>query len=122
VLGKIAEVLGLEKEVEAWRLYDDDIVVEAATQRAWVTGVLVPFRERAYGLLFHLAKRGGIVATKDIGASISAAGAPDVTARKAQLEARAAARRAGVDAGIVAKMIVVEGRKGYRLGVSARVV
>jgi hypothetical protein len=122
VLGKIAEAVGLEAEVLAWRRYDEDLVVQAATQTAWLTGIAVPFRDRAYGLVLHLAKRGGLTATKDLGASISSAGAPDVTARKARAEAEAAARRAGVDAGTVKRMIVVEGRKGYRLGVSARIV
>ncbi len=97
VLGRIAEALDVGDEVERWRRHDEDIVIDAATESVWVTGVRVPFRGRAYGLVLHLAKAAGaVVAT--------------------------AARRAGIDEETVARMIVVEGRKGYRLGVSARVV
>jgi hypothetical protein len=127
VLGHAAQALGVEDEVEPRRLCDEDVVVDRATQRVWVLGVLVALTERPYGLLHELARNGGaLVATKEAGARISRSGAPDVTARKAKAEAEKQIREALVDAGvsdaIVDRMIVVEGKKGYRLGVSARVL
>jgi hypothetical protein len=127
VLGRIAEAIGVGHEVDMWRRCSEDVVVDSPTQRVWVTGVLVPYREREYWLMEELAHRGGRwVATKDLGELISDAGAADVTARKAKAEVekqtRAALRREGVDTEIVDRMIGVDTRKGYRLGVSARVV
>jgi hypothetical protein len=127
VLGRAAEALGVPHEVDRWRLCDEDVVVDAAKQITWVTGVRVPLKERPFGLVLHLAKVGGLLlATKDLGARISNAGAPDVTARKAKAEAEEQIRKvldeAGVDSAIVNRLIVAEGKKGYRLGVSARVL
>jgi hypothetical protein len=115
VLGRAAEALGVPHEVEAWRRFDEALVVEEASQRAWLLGVAVPLKDRAFGLVLHLARRGAaVVATKEVGARISSAGSPDVTARKAKAEAekqmRDALEGAGVDAAIVDRLIVAEGR------------
>lgn len=127
VLGRIAEALGLEKEVEAWRLYDEEVVVETAKERAWISGVSIAFNEHRWRFVHYIAKKQGAVANaKDIGASISKSAYPDVVARRMKAQVERQVRReleaAGVDTGIADRMIVGEGRQGYRFGVSVRVV
>ena len=126
-LGKAAEALGVEGEVEACRLCEEEVVVDANAQRVWVLGVAVSLSAKPYRFIEYLARRAGhVTTTSEIGAYVSSSGYPDVAARKTKQELEkqvaAALLGAGVDAGIVARLIVVEGRKGYRLGVSARVV
>jgi hypothetical protein len=73
-------------------------------------------------LLLHLADETAAVATKDLGARLSNAGSPDVTARKAKADAEKQLLGAGIDAADVATLIVADGKKGYRLGLAARVI
>jgi hypothetical protein len=127
VLGRAAEALGVGSEVEAWRRFDEELVMEEEARRVWLSGTLVRLKDRAFGLVLALAKSGGkVVATKDAGIRISGAGSPDVTARKAKAEAEQqiaeALEASGADTEIVGRLIVAEGRRGYRMGVSVRVV
>jgi hypothetical protein len=127
-LGRAAEALGVAGEVAAWRVCEEELVLVAATKSVWVLGVRVMLNERLFGLLAHLAVDVTIAhATKDLGGLLAkGSSTPDVAARKAKSEVerqvRAALEAAGVDAEIVERLIVAEGRKGYRLGVTARVV
>jgi hypothetical protein len=127
VLGRAAEALDIAHEVQAWRLCDDEVVVEPATERVWVLGVMVPLRGRVYAFVAELAAAAGrVMPSKELGARLSTAGSPDVTARKAKAEAEKQMREgldaAGVDVSIVERMIVTEGRRGYRFGVRVRVI
>jgi hypothetical protein len=69
---------------------------------------------------------GRVATTAEIGGYVSSSEYPDVAARRTKQEVerqiRAGLVGAGVDAAIVERLIVVEGRKGYRLGVGVKVV
>jgi hypothetical protein len=126
-LGRAAESLGVADEVEVWRRWDEELLVERKATVIWAHGVRVLLSERPHRLLVLLAESAGqVLATRDLGLRLSTGGAPDVTARKAKAEAerqmRGAFEEAGADARIVEGIIVADGRKGYRLGVSARVI
>ena len=126
-LGRIAEALGIEKEVDPWRVSDADVLVDSRTDRVWVKGVSIRFNEHRWRFVSLLARKGGAVAaTKDIGAAIPKSSYPDVVARRMKRQVDRQVRREleaqGEDASIVDRMIVVDGRLGYRFGVSVRVV
>jgi hypothetical protein len=74
VLGRIAEAL--ESDVEPFRLYDDEVVIEPATERLWVTGVLVPLSDKLWRYVEYLARAGKAVTTKEIGLLPVALGIP----------------------------------------------
>ena len=100
--------------------------IDPATERVWVTGVCIRFNEQRWQLVSVLARKGGAVATtKDLGAAISKSSYPDV-ARRMKIQVERQMRReleaAGADASIVDRMIVAEGRQGYRFGASVRVL
>ena len=126
VLGKAAEALGVAGEVEIWRTCDEDVVIEAATQRVWIYGVFVPLAEGPYRFLEYLATNPGIARTKELGARLShAASHPEVVARRAKMKLEEELTRYLTRAHVafdVSKLVVTEGKKGYRLGVSARVI
>lgn len=126
-LGRAAQALGVADQVELWRLCDEGVVVNPSTKSVWVLGVLVSLGERAFRLLAELTSAAGqVISSKELGTRISNAGAPDVTTRKAKAELENAVRRAlgeaGLDASLAGRLVEVEGRRGYRLGVPARVV
>jgi hypothetical protein len=124
-LGRAAEALDVANEVEAWRNCDEDVVIDAATERVWVRGVLVTLSDLPYRLILLLARAGRVVATKDLGAKLSAGDYPDEAARrlKGKLESQVrACLRAEGDPWDVGQLVVTEGKKGYRLGVTARVI
>ena len=126
-LGKAAEALGVPEEVEAWRLCEEDVVVEKATQRVWVRGVLVPLTEKPYRFLEYLAGHPGSPrTTKEIGSYASRSEFPDDAARRIRADLERRVRQAlatgGADATIADRLIVAEGKQGYRLGLSVRVV
>jgi hypothetical protein len=125
-LGRAAEALGVGGEVEAWRTCGEDVVIEVATQRVWICGVLVTLGEASYRLLELLAKSGGrVVATKELGAQLSARSSPEEGARKAKMRLETQVSEQLARAGVVwnaREIVVAEGKKGYRLGVSVRVV
>jgi hypothetical protein len=131
VVARTAKVLGIEQDLEPWRLAEEVLVVDTATQRVWVLGVLVTLlSENSYRFVEYLAKKSSIaprvIPSKEIGAHVSRSDYPDVAARraKAEVERQIAGSlvAAGRDASIAKTLVVVEGRKGYRLGVTARVV
>jgi hypothetical protein len=127
VLGRIAEALGIEGDVEPWRRCDEEVVIDLATERVWVTGVSITFNEHRWKFVSVLGRKGGTVATtKDLGAAISKSSYPDVVARRTKIQVDRQVRReleaAGADASLVDRMIVAEGRQGYRFGVSVRVL
>ncbi len=127
-LGRAAEALGVAGEVAAWRLCDEELVLHAESKSVWLLGVRVALSDRLYALLAHLAADPTQArATSAIGALLAkGSSTPDVAARKAKADVerqiREALESAGVDTEIVERLIVAEGRKGYRLGVTARVV
>jgi hypothetical protein len=127
VLGRIAEALGLEAEVEACRRYDEEVVVDLASQRMWVVGVLVTLSDKSWRLVEYLAKNAGkTVTTKEIGNYISRSEYPDVSARKARAALEKQMKRvlaaSGADISVVERLIVSEGRLGVRFGVGVRVI
>jgi hypothetical protein len=127
VLGRIATALGVEKDVEPWRVCEEDVLVETNTDRVWVKGVSIRFNEQRWKYLNLLAQKGGVVAAaRELGSAISKSGYPDVVARRMKIQVDRQVRREleaqGADASIVERMIVAEGRLGYRFGVSVRVV
>jgi hypothetical protein len=126
-LGRAAEALGIPNDVEAWRRYEEEVVLEAASNVAWVLRVRVALPEHPFKLLAHLAKnRGATTPTSDLGLAISKGGEPDVRARKAKAALEKcvteALVEAGVDPALASGLIIADGRKGYRLGMTARVV
>ena len=127
VLGRIAEALGLEGEVEAWRLYDEEVVLDLASQRMWVVGVAVTLSDKSWRYVEYLAKSGGkAVTTKEIGQDVSRSDYPDVSARKARRAVEKQVRQALVaavaDAGVAERLFASEGRLGVRFGVGLRVI
>ena len=87
VLGKIAEALDLAGEVDAWMLHDEEVVLDPANERAWVTGVPIALNEHRWAFVHFLAKKGGAVAaSKEIGEAISKSGYPDVVARRMKIQ------------------------------------
>ncbi len=89
--------------------------------------VSIAFSEHRWKFVHFLAGKGGArAATKEIGAALSKSSYPDVVARRVKIEVDRQVRReleaAGVDGSIVKRMIVAEGKSGYRFGVSVRVL
>ena len=116
-LGKAAEALGVGGEVEVWRLHEEDVVVEAATQKVWILGVLVGLSEKAYRFVEYLARNAGRpTTTKELGAYVSSSGYPDDAARRIRGEVERQVTRgltaAGADVAIVERLIVAEGSWG----------
>ena len=124
-LGRAAEALGVGAEVDRWRTCAEDVVIEPATQSVWICGVLVPLTDAPYRLIELLARSARVMPTKELGAQISSGSISDEVARKAKLRLEAQVTECLTRAGVVwdvTRMIVTEGKKGYRLGVSARVL
>jgi hypothetical protein len=127
VVRRAAKVLGIEEELEPWQLAEEVLYVDTVSQRVWVLGVLVRLlTENSYRFLEYLAKNASrVIPSKEVGAHVSASGYPDVAARRAKAEVERQVEgslvAAGRDASIAKKLVVVEGRKGFRLGVTARV-
>jgi hypothetical protein len=122
-LGKAAEAVGAADEVEAWRLHDEDVVIDEGSGRVWVAGTPVALTEKPLRLLTLLARRAGqITPSKEIGMELSSSGYPDVAARKAKAELERQVRAAGLDDALIGRLVLVDGRKGFRIGLSARVV
>lgn len=131
VLGVIAEALDVAGEVEPWRVAEEPVVIDQATRRVWICGVLMTaLAERSYRMLECLALRAGeLVPAKEVGAYIAGPRSsflqiarqtrPDLLKRIA-----ASFAAAGVEppAGLIEGLVVVEGKRGYRLGVGARVI
>jgi hypothetical protein len=126
-LGKAAGTMGVAGEVDPWRFHDEDVIVDAARRKVWVTGVLVGLSEKAYRFLEFLARRPGApTTTKEIGAYVSSSGYPDDAARRIRGDVERQVRRsllaAGAAIAVVDRLIVGEGKLGYRIGVTVRVV
>jgi hypothetical protein len=127
VLGRIAEALRIEGDVEPCRLYDEEVVIDPATQRFWVTGVPVALSDRSWRYVEYLSRTPGkTVTTKEIGLHVSRSGYPSVSARKARAaverQVRQSLEAAGADVSVVERLIVAEGRLGVRFGVAVRVI
>jgi DNA-binding response OmpR family regulator len=127
VLGKIAEALGLEAEVDPWRLYDEEVVLDLASQRMWTEGVEIALPEKSWRYVEYVAKSDGkAVTTKELGNYVTRGDYPDASARKIraaiekQMKQRLAA--AGADGSVAERLIASEGRQGVRFGVSVRVL
>jgi hypothetical protein len=126
VLGRAAEALGVAKEVQGWRLWDEELIVDRVKETIWIFGVAVALATQPAQLITYLAEASPrVVSTKELGAQLSSSGS-DVTARKAKAETERQVRQsleeAGVDPSVVDRLIVSVGRSGYRLGLSSRVV
>jgi hypothetical protein len=90
-----------------------------------ICGVLVPLADQPYRLLELLAKSGRVVPTKELGARLSSGSYPEEVARRVKMKLEAQVSERLARAGVVwdsARIVVTEGKKGYRLGVSVRVV
>jgi DNA-binding response OmpR family regulator len=127
MLGRAAEALGGEKEVEPWRLCDEEVVIDLGGESLWVAGVRVALTDMPWRFVEFLARRGGKVATtKEIGQYLSRSEYPDVAARRTKADVERRVREklqaAGVDADVALRLIVADGKRGYRFGVSVRVV
>jgi hypothetical protein len=127
VLGRAAEALGVEKEVEPWRLCDEEVVIDLGGESLWVAGVRVALTDMPWRFVEFLARRGGKVATtKEIGQYLSRSEYPDVAARRTKADVERRVREkleaAGADADVALRLIVADGKRGYRFGVSVRVV
>ena len=130
VLGTVAEALEIE-DVEPWRLTDAEVVIERATQRVWICGVLMTaLAERSYRMIESLALRAGaVVPSKDVAEHIVGKRGkldgvvkhvrPDLLRR---VEKSFVDARKDVPAALIDQLAVMEGKRGYRLGLRARVV
>jgi hypothetical protein len=124
-LGRAAEALGVASEVETWRTCEEDVVIEVATESVWICGVPVALADQPYRLLELLAKSGRLVATRELGTRLSSGDYPEEVARRVKMKLEAQVSECLERAGVVwdaTRMIVTEGKKGYRLGVSVRVI
>jgi hypothetical protein len=67
-----------------------------------------------------------VIPAKELGSHVSRSEYPDVAARRAKADlerqVRASLEEAGADAEVAGTLVVTEGRRGYRLGVSVKVV
>jgi hypothetical protein len=85
--------------------------------------MLVGLSEKPFRFLEYLARHSEqLTPTKDLGAYVSSSEYPDAAARRIKGELERQLRAAGIDDLLVDRLVVADGRKGYRLGVSARVV
>lgn len=128
-----AEALGIEDEIEPWRLATDEqvLVVERSTQRVWLAGVaLTELSDAVFKMIETLAlANGGVVPVKELGDAISPGSSyPDVVVRKArarfekQLEESFASAGVELPKELAHGVIVMDGkRRGYRVGVGVLV-
>jgi hypothetical protein len=127
MLGKIAEALGLEAEVDPWRLYDEEVVLDLASQRMWTEGVEITLPEKSWRYIEYLAKSDGrAVTTKELGTYVTRGDYPDASVRKIRVKMEEQMKRqlsaAGADTSVAERLIASEGRQGVRFGVSVRVL
>jgi hypothetical protein len=125
VLGRAAVALNVADEVDPWRTCEEDVVVDAATQQTWVKGVLVPLSDAPYRMAEILASSARVVGTKEIGEKLTSGDYPVEAARRIKMVLETQVRDALTAAGVVLgveSLVVTEGKKGYRLALSARVV
>ncbi len=126
-LGRAAEALGVGNEVDAWRRYDEELVIDRTAKRAWLLGVTLILKESGRKLVDYLAAHAGnVVPTNTLGRHVSLSADAGAAARRVKTDVEEQVTecltRAGVDTAIVERLIVAEGHKGYRLGVSVRAV
>ncbi len=126
-LGRAAEALGVGNEVAAWLRYDEELVLDRSAKQAWLLGVALILSENGWKFVEYLATHAGkVVPTNAIGRHVSISADPGAAARrtKSDVEQQVSGclERSGADTAIVERLIVAEGHKGYRLGVTVRAV
>ncbi len=130
VLARVAEALEID-DAPPWQLSSARVVVERATERVWIDGVLMTaLAVRSYKMIECLALAAGrVVPPKEVAEHIAGKGANlDEVARKVRTDLvrrvaesfRAAGRSAPKD--VLEGLAVLEGKRGYRLALSAHVV
>ncbi len=131
VTGRMATALGVEDEVEAWRLAapEEALVLDRKKKKAWLVGVELLLVEGTYRLLERLViEAGRVVDVRTLGEYISAAASDsDVVVRKRRVRLMAQIAKSFAEARrLLPKeaelLVLIEGRGGYRLGVGFRVV
>jgi len=132
VTGRIATALGIEDEVDGWRLAEADevLVMDKKRKRVWLLGVeLIHLVEGTYKLLERLVmEAGGAVDVRALGEYVSAAADSDVVVRKRRARLLAQVERSFVDAqtilpaGLAEELVVIDRRGAYRLGVGWKVI
>ena len=133
VTGRVATALGVEDEVEAWRLAapDEVLVIDRKAKRAWLLGVeLVHLLDGSFRLFERLGmEHGGVVDVRVLGSYVSSSASdPDVVVRKrrgrlgAQIEKSFEAAGVLLPPDLVEQLVMIDGRGGYRLGVGCKVV
>ena len=128
----IARKLGVLDEIDPWRYASEPLVLREATREAWYRGAPVAFAESAWAMVHALTRRAGTwtdvrAMCKSISPARAAGG--DLQAAK---ETRPRVERAigqaceamgiTLTAGEAKAVVEVDARKGYRLGVAARIV
>jgi hypothetical protein len=130
IVGAVAEACGLADEVDLSRFATEAVPLVLSVKRgeAWYGQVRLLLTENQLAMLFALAKTTEWMTAIELGKKISpAADYPDQVLRKARLtleeRLKASFAEAGVPMpkGLAAKLVVVDRRKGYRLGVAATV-
>jgi hypothetical protein len=131
VTGRVAVALGIEDQIDAWRLAEADevLVVHRKGKRVWLLGVeLTHLLEGTFRMLERLAIERGAVEVRVLGAYVSNASDPDVVVRKrrarlvVQVQRSFAAAGAVLPAGLADELVVIDGRGAYRLGVGCKVI
>jgi hypothetical protein len=118
----------LEDDVDPCRLTDAELVVHRASRRVWYLGTPMTLADSGYAFVEGLAMRPGEVSTtREVCKWLSRA-REDLQAAKAtrpkvvrwmKQSFEAAGKK--VTAEQIERVIVVEGKKGYRLGVTVKV-
>jgi hypothetical protein len=118
----------LEDDVHPWRLTDAALVVHRKTRRVWFHETLMALADSGYAMIEGLALRRGEIATgREVCKWVSPA-REDLQAAKATrpkivrwMIASFEKAKKKVPLDEIEKVIVVEGKRGFRLGVEARV-
>ena len=118
----------LEDEVELWRLTDAPLVIHPKTRRVWFHETRMELADRGYAMIEGLARRPGeIASTREVCKWLSPAGMDMQAARATRPKVvkwmaesfEAAGKSVPMDE--IERVIVLEGKRGYRLGVEVRV-
>ena len=118
----------LEDEVDKWRLTDAPLVIERKNRRVWFHATLMELADSGYAMLEGLARRPGeIASTREVCKWLSPA-REDLQAARATrpkivkwMAASFEAAGKAVPLEEIERVIVLEGKRGYRLGVAVRV-
>jgi hypothetical protein len=128
IVARAVKLARLEDEIDPWRLTDAPLVVQKKTRRIWFHETLMDLADSGYAMIEGLARRPDeISSSRDVCKWISSAREDSQAARatRPKIVKWMAASFAGAGKRVgreeIERVVVVEGKKGYRLGVGVAV-